>query len=107
MNLAQDSVETDLNKHFSKYEDPLWDEAKEAMESLYEVKRVKKTKMPQWKVFANKELLYVIDSAECSQKQIDYLLTIDGFRFILKTIKAGAKTFDKFMEALNAEVINR
>ena len=101
------SIESDLNKHHVKYEDPLWDE--EAYD--YEVKRnlrisLRKTdykdsdKAFEWDVFDKKILVLTVYGKDLSKKQVNYLLSADGMQHFMLLYKTGFRTQTKIKQKL-------
>lgn len=107
----KDTVEADLNKHFSRYEDPLWDED-ESNKASIEVKRVstKNFEKHSWRIFENSKLAVVVDSEVLTKKQINFLLTMDGIKFLVDTYKNGNRNVTRIKKELvnlNAKNKNR
>jgi len=105
--MQKDTVEADLNKHFSRYEDPLWDDTEE--ENSKKMIRVKVisprgAEKYKWKIYENTIVTLTIEGKYLNKGQINYLLTPTGMNFILSSYKAGINTMNKFKKLLCSEV---
>jgi len=99
----KDSIEADLNSHFAKHEDPLWDEEKgEQVARIVEVKRIstKGFDKHSWKIVENKETVLTIESGNLSKKQIEFLLTPFGIKTLIQKYKDGNNTLTKMKKNL-------
>ena len=95
-NSTRTAVESDLNKHHSKYEDPLWNESEEASKTLIHVKLKKTSSKCIWNVFSNKVLVFAINGALLTKKDLKFLLTLEGSQFIIQSYKDGCNSMNKF-----------
>ena len=104
---SRDSIEADLNNHFSRFADPLWDD-EEIARKIIEVKRVslKDFTKHSWRIYENSKIAVIIDSESLSKKQINILLSADGFNFLIQTYKAGNKNLTKIKKALGSFIKN-
>ena len=103
MSGTKDSIEADLNSHFAKHEDQLWDEEKsENIAKVVEVKRIstKAFDKHSWKIMENKEVVLIIESGNLSKKQIDFLLTPFGIKTLIQKYKDGNNTSTKIKKNL-------
>jgi len=105
--ISRASIESDLNKHHVKYEDPLWDE--EAYDD--EVKRnirisLRKTdykdsyKAFEWDVFDKKTLVLTLYGKDLTKKQVKFLLSAEGIQYFMLLYKAGIRTQAKIKQKL-------
>lgn len=103
-NSTRTAIESDLNKHHVRYEDPLWDEDESLnAQTSWRVKLKKTSSKYVWQIFYNKDVIFVINGDLLTKKQIQYLLTPDGVRFILNTAKNGCNSMNKFRNMLKCE----
>ena len=98
---SKDIIEADLNNHFSRFEDPLWDD-ENAPSVLLHVKRISKKSGIVWKFFENKTLLFALDSKTISDKNTEFLSTVEGTQWLLASYKVGGKTLEKICEMLES-----
>ena len=90
----RNSIESDLNRHHVHYEDPLWDEEKERTSNLINVsllrqKDAQKIKSTQWRFFSCGEHVFTLSGQTLTKKQIHFLLTVDGMKFLVEAYKKG------------------
>jgi len=98
------SINMDLNQHFSRYEDPLWDESEEEIKSsLIEVKRVDSKDKCIFNIIKNGKLSCTIDCSKLTKRQVEFLKTIEGMLFMLNSFKNGVKNLSEFKKAMGEE----
>ncbi len=109
--MNKDTIEADLNKHFSRYDDPLFDEEESFdRKKCLHIKRtyVKVKDEHTWKFIdseiKNKDLYLSLSSKGMTKKLILALLTPEGFNLLLKLYKEGNTTTVKIKKALEAEL---
>jgi len=101
-NINRSSIESDLNKHHVKYEDPLWDESIYENEgkrnfriSLRDVNHKDKDKAFEWDFFDKKIVTLTLCGKDLTKKQVKYLLSAEGIQYLLQLYKAGFRTQTK------------
>ena len=102
------SIESDLNKHHVKYEDPLWDEEvseekenkKNLRISLRYVDCKDTEKAFEWDVFENKTLSLTLCGKDLTKKEVKFLLSKEGMQYFLELYKLGFKTQAKIKAKL-------
>ena len=104
---GRETIEADLNRHFSKFVDDLWDDEENAS-NMIEVKRIssKDFNKHSWRIYENSKIAVIIDSESLNKKQIKILLSNDGFNFLIATYKAGNKNLTKIKKALGSFIKN-
>lgn len=105
---TKDTVEADLNKHFSRFEDPLWDEKKEN-KNYIEIKRTSSKDFSKhaWKIYENSSIVAILESENFTKKQINFLLTVDGLKTLIEIYKQGNNNISKIKKALGEYVKNK
>lgn len=95
------SIEADLNRHFSRYEDPLYDlnEDEERKTMIRVIKKETKTTCI-FNVIKNNELIYCIDCKKLTKKQANYLKSVEGMQFIIEQLKNNVKNISNLKAAL-------
>lgn len=89
------SINMDLNQHFSRYEDPLWDENEEELKgSLIEIKRIDLKDKCMFNIIKNGKVFYTIDCSKLTKRQGEFLKTTEGMLFMLDNFKNGIKTIN-------------
>jgi len=102
------SIESDLNRHHVRYEDPLWSEDQEQnVSKVISVNIVysKKNSIEngcEWNICISKKAVLTIPSQGLTKKQIAFLQTPEGFQFLLQKFKQGCNTASK----MKAEIKN-
>lgn len=104
----KEATEADLNRHFSRFADELWDDD-EIKEKCVEVKRLssKDFSKHSWKIFEDSELVVLLESCSLTKKQIKFLLTVDGIKFLIETYKKGNCNITKIKKAMCENVNNQ
>lgn len=92
--VTRNSVESDLNRHHVRYEDPLWDEAQERNHKLINVSVVRskdktKPKLTEWRFSYSGEHVFTLSGQTLTNKQIDFLFTVEGMKFLVEAYKNG------------------
>jgi len=109
MSGLRDIIEGDLNRHFSKFDDSLFDDEKdgESKKSI-RVKRIstKSFDKHSWKIFENNKIALIIEGESFIKKQITFLLTMAGIQFLIATYKEGNNTLVKIKKALKNHLLN-
>ncbi len=87
------SVESDLNRHHVRYEDPLWNEERERVGHSINInlttKRNDSEKGCEWNFFDAGKHVLTLPGQTLTKKQIRFLQTPDGIKFLLKKYKEG------------------
>ncbi len=97
---SKETIEADLNKHFSRYEDPLWDDDEISKSKIIEIKRMAKGGEYSWKFFDNKKLVFILDGKTLSKKAVKFLLTVEGVKFMIDQYKNGCVNVSKMKKAI-------
>lgn len=92
----------------SKYEYDLYDEVKAA--EVSDVIQVKRVSLPNkgmnWKIIKNNKVIFVLEGIKLGKKEKEYLLTADGFNFLIKQTKIGFKSFNALRSELKINMKN-
>ena len=95
------TIEADLNRHFSRYEDPLWDE--DEVELSKRVIRVRMSKNNEGFVIElehNNKPVYFIEESKISKKYVKFLQSGEGLQFIISQYKKGVKNLSQLKKSL-------
>jgi hypothetical protein len=95
------TIEADLNRHFSRYDDALWDTDLESSKKSIRVSVVRKNDGFTINVLENEEAIYCIDSVKLTKKQSAFLQTGEGLQFILNQYKQGIRNISSLKKAIN------
>ena len=79
----------------SKFEYDLYHEEDDKAEKVIRVKRVSMpNKGEKWKIFEDNKVMFILEGAKLTNKEKDFLRTIDGVNFLITQYKAGIKSFN-------------
>ena len=101
---SKDIIEADLNKHFSRYEDPLWDDEENKLKCI-QISRTstKNFEKHSWKVIVNSKAVATIESSSLTKEQINFLMSPDGVNFLIQSYKKGNDDAIKIKQSLAAQ----
>ena len=106
----KEATEAGLNHSFSRFSDELWDDD-ENKEKCVQVKRVSSKDFTKhsWKILEDDELVVLLESSSLTKKQIKFLLSVEGIKFLIDTYKKGSCNITKIKKAMcdNAKNQNR
>lgn len=100
------SIESDLNRHHVRYEDPLWSEERElSIAKMISIrvnydKKDPSEKACEWNIFVSKKLVLTISGQNLSKKQARFLQTPEGLQFLLQKYKSGCNSVSKLKAEL-------
>lgn len=100
---SQGEEHKDQNSKFnlSKFDFDLYHEEDDIAEKVYRVKRVSMpNKGEKWKIMIDNKVAFVIEGNKLSKKEREFLVTVDGFSFILAQAKLGIKSLNSFRTEL-------
>jgi hypothetical protein len=92
---SQGEESKDQNSKFnlSKFDFDLYHEEDDIAEKVYRVKRVSMpNKGEKWKIMIDNKVAFVIEGNKLSKKEREFLITVNGFSFILAQAKLGIKS---------------
>lgn len=87
----------DQNRKYnlSKFEFDLYHEEDDKAEKVIRVKRVSlPNKGEKWKIFEDNKVMFVVEGAKLTNKEKEFLRTVDGVNFLIAQYKAGIKSFN-------------
>lgn len=94
---SQGEEHKDQNSKFnlSKFDFDLYHEEDDIAEKVYRVKRVSMpNKGEKWKLLENNKVIFVVEGTKLTNKEREFLRTIDGFNFLITQFKQGIKSFN-------------
>lgn len=87
--------------NLSKFEFDLYHEEDDKVEKVIRVKRVTMpNKGEKWKIFEDNKVMFVVEGSKLTNKEKEFLHTVDGINFLIAQYKAGIKSFN----SLKAEI---
>jgi hypothetical protein len=70
--------------------------------------RVKYVDLPhngaRWKIFEDSKVTFILEGTKLTNKEKDFLRTVDGANFLLQQAKAGIKSFNALKKAIKKKV---
>jgi hypothetical protein len=89
-------------KHnLSKFEYDLYHEEDDKVEKIIRIKRVSMpNKGEKWKIFENNTVMFIVESEKLTNKEKDFLYSVEGVNFLLSQYKLGIKS----LSSLKAEI---
>jgi len=93
------SINMDLNQHFSRYEDPLWDDC-EKNNIFYHIKKRESGDKCFLDFIKNGKKIYTLDCSKLNKKQSKFIKTAKGMVFALKKFKEGIKNLSGIKKEL-------
>ena len=80
--------------NLSKFEFDLYHEEDDKIEKIIRVKRISMpNKSEKWKIFENSKVMIVIEGVKLTNKEKEFLRTVEGVIFLIKQYKLGIKSF--------------
>lgn len=91
----------DFNDPGLKYNLDLYHEEDDIAEKVIRVKRIS---LPndgsRWKVMENDKVIFTLEGTDLTKREREYLLTVDGFNFLLLQAKIGIESLNVFRQNL-------
>ena len=86
----------DQVKHsLSKFEYDLYHEEDDVSEKVIRVKRVSlPNKGEKWKLFEDNKILFIVEGSKLTNKEKEFLRSVDGVNFLIAQCKSGIKSFN-------------
>lgn len=102
---GEEHKEQNSKFNLSKFDFDLYHEEDDVAEKVYRVKRVSMpNKGEKWKIMIDNKVAFVIEGNKLSKKERDFLVTVDGFSFILAQAKLGIKSLNSFRTELKKNI---
>ncbi len=81
--------------NLSKFEYDLYHEEDDVAEKVIRVKRVSMpNKGEKWKIFEDNKVMFILEGTKLTNKEKDFLRTVDGVNFLITQYKQGIKSFN-------------
>ncbi len=81
--------------NLSKFEFDLYHEEDDKVEKVIRVKRVSMpNKGEKWKIFEDNKVMFVLEGTKLTNKEKEFLHTVDGINFLISQYKGGIKSFN-------------
>lgn len=98
----------DQNNKFNlnKFEFDLFHEEKNIPQKVLRVKRVSlPNKGEKWKIFENNKNVFTLEGSKLTNKEKEFLRTVDGINFLLEQYKEGIKSFNSLKQEIKKKII--
>ena len=98
---GEEFKDQNLKYNLSKFEYDLYHEEDDKAEKVVRVKRVSMpNKGEKWKIFEDNKLVFTLEGTKLTNKEKEFLRSVDGVNFLLAAAKKGIKSFN----ALRTEI---
>jgi len=92
---GEDFKDPNLKYNLSKFEYDLYHEEDDKAEPVIRVKRVSMpNKGEKWKIFSDNKLIFTVEGTKLTNKEKEFLRSIDGVNFLIAAAKTGIKSFN-------------
>lgn len=103
--VTEEIKENNSRYNLSKFEFDLYHEEDDKAEKVIRVKRVSMpNKGEKWKIFEDNKVMFVVEGAKLTNKEKDFLRTVDGVNFLLAQYKAGIKSFNSLKNEIKKKL---
>ena len=93
--ISDEFKDQNLKYNLSKFEYDLYHEEDDVVEKVIRVKRVSMpNKGEKWKIFEDTKLIFTVEGAKLTNKEKEFLRTIDGVNFLISQYKQGLKSIN-------------
>ena len=92
---AGEFKDQNLKYNLSKFEYYLYHEEDDITLPVIRVKRVSMpNKGEKWKIFENNKIMFTLEGTKLTNKEKEFLRTVDGINFLISQYKLGIKSFN-------------
>ena len=92
---GEETKDASLKYNLSKFEYDLYHEEDDKSEKVIRVKRVSMpNKGEKWKIFEDNKVMFVVEGTKLTNKEKEFLRTVDGVNFLIAQYKTGIKSFN-------------
>ncbi len=87
--------------NLSKFEFDLYHEEDDVAEKVIRIKRVSlPNKGEKWKIFEDNKVVFVVEGAKLTNKEKDFLRSVEGMNFLIAQFKKGIKSFNSLKKEI-------
>ena len=96
----------DTNKYnLSKFEYDLYHEEDDVAEKVIRIKHFNlPNKGDRWKIFEDNKMMFIIEGTKLSNKEKDFLRTVEGVSFLIAQYKLGIKSFNSLKNEIKKKL---
>ena len=92
---GEEQKDPNLKYNLSKFDHDLYHEEDDVSEKVIRVKRLSMpNKGEKWKIFEDNKVMFIVEGTKLTNKEKDFLRTVDGVNFLIEQYKAGIKSFN-------------
>lgn len=98
---GEESKDGNLKYNLSKFEYDLYHEEDDKAEKVIRVKRVSMpNKGEKWKIFEDNKVMFTVEGTKLTNKEKDFLRSVDGVNFLITQYKQGIKSFNSLKKEI-------
>lgn len=86
--------------NLSKFELNLYNEEDDIVEKVIRVKRIASSNSEKWKIFDDNKVVLIVDGSKLTNKEKEFLRTVDGVNFLIAQFKQGIISFNSLKNEL-------
>jgi hypothetical protein len=102
---TEEGKDQNLRYNLSKFEYDLYHEEDDVAEKVVRVKRVSMpNKGEKWKIFEDNKVVFVLEGAKLTNKEKEFLRSVDGVNFLIAQAKQGIKSFNALRTELKKKI---
>ena len=102
---GEESKDGNLKYNLSKFEYDLYHEEDDKAEKVIRVKRVSMpNKGEKWKIFEDNKVMFTLEGTKLTNKEKDFLRTVDGVNFLIAQHKQGIKSFNSLKNEIKKKL---
>ena len=91
--------------NLSKFEYDLYHEEDDKSEKVIRVKRFSMpNKGEKWKIFEDNKIMFIVEGTKLTNKEKDFLRTVDGVNFLIAQYKQGIKSFNSLKNEIKKKL---
>lgn len=103
--ITEEVKDQNIKYNLSKFEYDLYHEEDDVSEKVI---RVKRFSLPnngeKWKIFENNKVMFILEGSKLTNKEKDFLHTIDGVNFLISQYKEGIKSFNALKKEIKKKI---
>lgn len=101
----EEGKDQNLRYNLSKFDYDLYKEEDDTAEKVIRVKRVNTSnKIERWKIFEDNKIIWVVEGSKLTNKEKDFLRSVEGVNFLIRKAKVGIKSFSALKTEINKEL---
>jgi hypothetical protein len=93
--VQEEFKDQNLKYNLSKFEYDLYHDEDDVTEKVIRVKRFSMpNKGEKWKIFEDNKVMFIVEGTKLTNKEKEFLRTIDGVNFLIAQYKEGIRSFN-------------